>query len=385
MRTPRPSSTPSETLPLSVSAAMRWRVLAFAVLSLFVVHVIGSSLGAFFHQLGSLNLIHGLMSEAIPNSSLHSAQRWFGLAGGTGKWWSTRPTGISQCSELAYLATLDPLANPYHPDLENRFHSERGELPRKAAIQLVLRRADVARHNGLTQQEEAWRVLVVELQPENIEKRKQLAIWFVTERGDILNAIAQYETALKIQKPTEQDYLRLIALNLKIGHTEQATYWHAQLQQHFPGQSHAWLHDLQGSFAQLALAEAYAYFGWLDDAIAVGERSLAVNDWDWGHRVVARFYQLQGRYAEAERHLLAAIQRPTNKDSVILYRVALGDLYAEEGQVQQAVSEYCRVLRDAPVTDAADAQNVWRANAVSRLAELIGVAESEVSNWCASR
>jgi|GEM_PF-6188795 len=336
---------------------------------------------SFFRNLGSVQLVRGLGSvESIPDI-FESSIKWFNLSNGV----AGDASGSSYGLELAYLAILNPRISSYRFGGEHWEHTERGRLLRQAAIRLALRRADEARHNGLTTQEEAWRVLVVELQPEDIEKRKQLAIWFVAERGDILSAIAQYETALKIQKPTEQDYLRLVALNLKIGLTEQANYWHAQLQQHFPAPSYAWLHDLQDSFAQLALAEAYAYFGLLDDAIALGERSLAVNDWDWGHRVVARFYQLQGHYAEAERHLLAAIRKPTNKDIVILYRVALGDLYAEEGQVQQAVTEYCRVLLEAPIIDAVGTQNVWRANAASRLAELTGIAESEVFTWCASR
>jgi tetratricopeptide (TPR) repeat protein len=228
-------------------------------------------------------------------------------------------------------------------------------------------------------------MLAVELQPGDAEKRKQLAVWLVSERGDIGDAITQYEMVIEIEEPVYQDYLRLVALNLKAGRSEQAVYWHDQLRHHFPDTSYAWLHDLQGSYAQLALAEAYAYFGLLDDAIVIGERSLTVNNWDWGHRVVAEFYQMQRRYPEAERHLLAAIQRPTNEAVLTLYRVALGDLYAEQGKTWQAITEYCGVLHNAPVVDATGAQNVWRAEAVSRLAALVGVAESEVPPWCTSR
>lgn len=365
---------------------MRWQLLAVAVLSICVVYVARPLVTAFCHNLGALNLIRGLMSQTVPNSSLRLAQRWFAQAARTDDKQGIRSDSLLYGSELAYLATLDPLANPYYPNLENWSHSERGLLLKKAAIQLVLRRADEARHEGQAAEEKAWRTLAVELQPGNADQRKQLAVWLVSERGDIMDAIAHYEKAIEMQEPTYQDYLRLVALNLKAGRSVEATYWHNQLRQHFLADAgYGWLHDLQGSFAQLALAEAYAYFGLLDDAISIGERSLAINNYDWGHRVVARFYQRQWRYPEAERHLWAAIEHPTSGAVLVQYWVALADLYAEQGKIQQAMAEYCQVLSNAPLVDAAAAQNAWLARAVTRLAELTGVAESEVSNWCASR
>jgi tetratricopeptide (TPR) repeat protein len=364
---------------------MRWRVLAVAVLSICVVFAARLLMSAFFHNLGGLKLLHGLMSERIPNSSLASAQPWFAQAARAGDKQGIRSDNLSYGSELAYLATLDPLANPYHPDLNNWSHSERGQMLRKATIQLVLRRVDEAHHEGRAAEEKAWRMLAVELQPGNADQHRQLAVWLVSERGDIAEAIAQYQVAVEIDEPTYQDYLRLVALNLKVGQLERATYWHDQLRRSFPEEGYLWLHDLQDSYAQLALAEAYAYFGLLDDAISVGERSVAMNNWDWGHRVVAQFYRRQGRYPEAERHLLTAMEHPTSEAILIQYRVELADLYAEQGKIQQAVTEYCRALGDTPVVDAAGDQDNWRVRAVSCLAELTGIAESEVSSWCASR
>ena len=382
MRTPRPSPPSSEKLSLSVWSAMRWQVLAVAVMSICVVYTARPLVTAFFHNLGAQNLIHGLTSETVPNSSLRLAQPWFAQAARTDDKQGIRSDSLSYGSELAYLSTLDPLANPYHPNLENWSHSERGQLLRKAAIQLVLRRADEAHHEGQATEEKAWRMLAVELQPGSADKRKQLAIWLVSERGDIADAIAQYEVAIEIEEPIWQDYLHLVALNLKAGRSAEATYWHDQLRQHFPDTSYASLYDLQDT---IPLAEAYAYFGLLNDAITIGERSLAMNDWDWGHRVVARFYQLQGRYLEAERHLWAAIQRPANEAVLIKYRAALGDVYAEQGKTWQAMNEYCRVL-SIPFDAGQDLDvDGWRAQAKSRLAELAGVAENEVSSWCHSR
>ena len=384
MRTPRPSPPSSEKLSLSVWSAMRWQVLAVAVLSIWVVFAARPLVSAFFYNLGGLRLLHGLMSERIPNSSLGSAQRWFALAARTDEWQGTRPSSSSYGSELAYLATLDLLTDSYHPDLENWFHSKRGQLVQQAAIPLALRRADEARRKGQAAEEKAWRIFAVELQPEKAYPRRQLAVWLVSEHGDIAEAISQYEMAIGIEEPTWQDYLRLVALNLKAGRSEQATYWYDKLRQLFPDANRAGQLGMQGSWAQVHIADAYAYFGWLDDAIAIGERSLAIDNWEWGHRVVARFYQLQGRYPEAERHLLAAVELSTSGAYLLEYRVALGELYAEQGKTQQAVTQYCQVLRDAPMVDASGAPEVWRAVAVSGLAELTGVSRSEVFSWCTS-
>ena len=385
MRTPRPSPPPNETLPLRVLSTVRWQILALAVLSICVVYVACPLLGAFFNNLGSLNLIHGLASEAIPNSSLRSSQRWFALAAKIEKWQGTRSSGSTYGSELAYLAMLDPLGDSYHLDLEIWLHGERGRLFQQASVPLALRRADEARRKGQAAEEKAWRVLAAELQPGNADPRKQLAVWLVSERGEIAEAIAQYEMAMGIEEPTWQDYLRLVALNLKAGRSEQATFWYNKLRQHFPDPSYIWHQDMQDSRAQVIIADAYAHFGWLDDAITIGERSLAIDNWDWGQRAVARFYQLQGRYPEAERLLLAAIEHPLSDAYLIEYRVALGELYAEQGKTQQAVAEYCRGLHDVPAADHWGAQNEWRARAVSRLVELTGIAENEVSSQCALR
>ena len=385
MRTSRPSPTPGETLPLSVLSVMRWLVLALVIFSICVVYVACPLLGAFFNNLGRLNLIHGLTSETIPNSSFWSAQRWFALAARTDEWQGTRPSGSSYGSELAYLATLDLLTDSYHPDLENWFHSKRGQLLQQAAIPLALRRADEARRKGQAAEEKAWRIFAVELQPEKAYPRRQLAVWLVSEHGDIAEAISQYEMAIGIEEPTWQDYLRLVALNLKAGRSEQATYWYDKLRQLFPDANRAGQLGMQGSWAQVHIADAYAYFGWLDDAIAIGERSLAIDNWGWGHRVVARFYQLQGRYPEAERHLLAAVELSTSGAYLLEYRVALGELYAEQGKTQQAVTQYCRVLHDSPAVDASGSPEYWRARAVSGLTELIEVPKSEVSSLCDSR
>ena len=313
------------------------------VVSLTLLFLSGpASIAAFSYNLGSVQLVRGLVSPETALCVFESSREWFDLSNKVG---GSAQFDLSYGSELACLAALDPLANPYHLDLEDWSRSERGQMLRKAVIQLVLRRADEAHHEGQAAEEKAWRILAVELQPGNADQRKQLAVWLASEHGNIAEAIAQYEMAVeKIEEPTYQDYLRLVALNLKVRRLEQATYWHDQLRQHFSDTSYAWLHDLQGSVAaQLALAAAYAYFGLLDDAIQSLRNSL-----DKGVERTALLFNLgvlHHRDHQYDRSIQAFQSTVQDKEYGLGSHHALGLAYSAAGQPDVALDHLMTVMK----------------------------------------
>lgn len=287
-------------------------------------------------NLGWIELNKGLSQSGASAAHLRAARYLFGSVSEAS---NIKGPAIGQA--MAWLAFLDPVTEYSQlPLLDPLFDGARGRVLQVAAMRLVLRQAKVAYAEGLVQQAIAWQRLAADLRMENVQRRKNLAAWLAKKRDD-------YELAALVEPPDLQHVVRLIVLNRKTGRFTRAMYWADQLQKRFP--SDKTLHDLTNPYALSGLAEAYAYFGLFDDAIATEQQALEKHSYGYAHRLMAEYLRQQRRYAEAESHLLAAIAHPENDSLKLQYLHALGDLYVEWGRTVQALDTYCRVLQADPL------------------------------------
>ena len=85
---------------------------------------------SFFHNLGSVRLVHGFGPVGSTPDLFESSIKWFNLSNGI----AGNVLGSSYVLELAYLATLNPRTSACRFDSEHLDRTERGRLFRQATI-----------------------------------------------------------------------------------------------------------------------------------------------------------------------------------------------------------------------------------------------------------
>lgn len=347
-------------------------IRAAGIVLLGVLIASGNSLaGSFWHNSGCIRLLKGIMPARFDAGMLLSSVQCFD--------WVNKSASHAHAQRyapaIALIATLDPMRES--PRQEEIAQAAFGRRPsfQKAALLIALRKSLLAHEEGQAEREKAWRILAAELQPGSADARKSLSVWLASCAGDIKGALGQYEAAIAIQKPGWEDYLRMEALNLKLGRDDVAAHWHKKLCGAFPERQYAWLHDYRNPFVQHSLSEAFGYFKLYHDAIAYCRGALARNDWDWGRRILAGFYEATRQYEDAERQMEAAIVMASSPGLALRYRVELADLHVRMGKLSQAVSEYRQaLLLEESATSALDDE--WRNHARDCLKKLVG--ESQI-------
>jgi tetratricopeptide (TPR) repeat protein len=284
------------------------------------------------HNIGSIVMIKAFMPENPNLQGLNSSLTWFEIE----RRISIRIPEKSFIPTLISLAISDPVQCSECARSAVSATMKGTEVQQRAAIVLAARYVRIASQKGRREIEKAWRIIKAELQPKNAEEQELLAIWLAHEANDFTQAIAWYQSAMFLRGATWQDYLRVEILYMKAGNIVEAAEWHKKLIHQYSDRQYAALHDISNPHAQFSVAEAFAYFGFFEDAIAIDRKALASADWDWGHRQLANFYEKVGQYVEAEKHLRAAIERATNPELLKYYIKDLATLLIQEGKMNDA-------------------------------------------------
>ena len=250
-----------------------------------------------------------------PIQDAHAARVWFDAAQLQGE-----PPRFAV--EQGLLASLSEDAPPVIVNPASRLDQERQVVTLWADLKIAVDLADKAESVGQVQQAKALRltgaaaaITLSRLSPETTARNWD---W--------------------------RNMYRTIALCLKVNRGDIAELWLARIRASYPDAGHAYLYSLDDPYAQTALADAYASLGMLVDAVQVGNQALLKHDWEWGHYLIAGYYSRLQQPAEAENHLRAAITLAKSSSMQNRYRLALGDLYQQEGRYRLAAEQICLVI-----------------------------------------
>ncbi|WP_046173713.1 tetratricopeptide repeat protein [Domibacillus indicus] len=158
------------------------------------------------------------------------------------------------------------------------------------------------------------------------------------EKGDMAGASALYEKVLASSDAEEQ--FMLGEQLLQLGFLDEARQLFEQLLESFPGEGELSLLLAETLVELDREEEAMLILDEIDDTDPFYARSLLVQ---------ADLYQMQGLYEVSEQKLLQAKQ--TEPDEPVI-KLALGELYLEEGKFLEAVRQY-KELEEAGMPDIA--------------------------------